>query len=146
MSLAERFKKQADQVAERRAQLAYERAQAISKDVIESDQFKLALESGLDNMTATIDTILKKSCEAIFEPVADFYDTMRSKNLPEAYIRKWVHNFYDMIGPNDANVEVDYETRLKVVAEYMVEHPEMYNGVKDMSGDVVRAELERNSD
>ena len=143
MALTDRFKKQANAVAERRAQLAYERAQAISEDIIRSDQFQLAMEAGLDNVTTAIDTILKKSCEAIFDPVADFMDTMRSKNIPEAYIRNYVHKLYDLINLDVSEVDAPgYEEMLSVVAQYMVKHPEQYNSIRDMSGEQMREGLD----
>lgn len=136
MALTDRFKKQANAMAERRAQLAYERAQAISKEIIQSDQFQLALETGIDNMNVEVDKILKASCSAIFDPVADFMDTMRCKNIPEAYIRNCVHKFYDLINPTLSPDNVpEYEEMLSEVAQYMIEHPELYNSVRDMGGD-----------
>lgn len=142
MSLSDRYKKQVNVIVERRAQLAYERAQAISEDVINSDQFALALESGLDNVSAAIDTILMKSCQAIFDPIADFMDTMRAKDLPEAFIRKYVHKQYDLITFSEESSNVPYEQMLEVVANYMCEHPEQYNGVKDLSGEAMREQVD----
>lgn len=146
MALTDRFKKQANAIAERRAQLAYERAQAISKEIIESDQFQLAFETGMDNMSAEIDKILEASCTAIFDPVADFMDTMRCKNMPEAYIRYYVHKFYDLINPTtEAAKAPAYEDMLQEVAQYLVEHPELYNSVQDLSGTQMMQSLDENS-
>lgn len=142
MALADRYKKQVNVIVERRAQLAYERATAISEEIINSDQFTLAIEAGLDNVSAAIDTILKRSCEAIFDPVADFMDTMRAKNLPEAFIRKFVHKQYDLITFTNEGNAVPYEQMLEVVANFMCEHPEQYNSVKDLSGESMREGLD----
>lgn len=141
MGLSDRYKKQVNVIVERRAQLAYERAQAISEDVINSDQFALALESGLDNVTAAIDTILRKSCEAIFDPVADFLDTMRAKNLPEAFIRKYVHKQYDLINFMEDSSGVPYEQMLETVADHFYKHPELYNSMQELSGEEVREQV-----
>lgn len=132
MALTDKFRVQADKVAQVRKELAYQRAKAVADDVIRSEQFQLAM-SGIENAEAAVDVILKNSVDAIFDPVATFLDTMRSKGLNEAYIRKCVHNIYDMLSMNtDGAVQTPtYEEMLSVVAQHMSEHPEMYNSIKD---------------
>lgn len=135
MALSERFKKQAETISTRRAQLAYERSRAISQDIIKSDQFQLALDAGRMNMEAAVDIVLKKACQTIFDPVSDFLDTLRAKGLPDPYIRQYVHRLYVYVYGTDKEKDKTYEDMLSDVAVYMVEHPEMYMSIQDSTGE-----------
>lgn len=135
MGLSSRFRAQAEKISDRRAQLAYERSKAISSDIINSSQFQLALDAGLLNMEQAVDNILQNACKSIFDPVADFLDTLRAKGLNEAYIRQHVHRLYVFIYGPEGEEDKTYEEMLANVADYMVEHPEMYMSVKSASGE-----------
>lgn len=143
MGLSSRFRKQAEEVSAKRAQLAYERSKVISEDIIKSSQFQLALSAGNLNMEQAVDKILQNACKSIFDPVADFLDTMRSKGLPEPYIRQYVHRLYVYIHGTDKEGAL-YEDMLKDVAAYMMEHPEMYMTVQDTSGEELISGMNEN--
>ena len=134
MALSDRFRKQAETISSKRAQLAYERSVSISQEIIASDQFQLALDAGAMNMKEAVDLVLRRACDTIFDPVADFLDTMRSKDMPETFIRNYVHRLYIYIYGTESKAVPEYEEMLADVAAYMVEHPEMYMSIKDTSG------------
>ena len=144
MGLSNRFRKQAEEVSAKRAQLAYERSKAISEDIIKSSQFQLALDVGSMNMEQAVDVILQNACKNIFDPVTDFLDTLRSKGLKEAYIRQYVHRLYVYIHGTQEDA-TEYEEMLKDVAAYVIEHPEMYMSVKGASGEEMVMDMHRQS-
>lgn len=138
--LTDRYKKKSALIEQRRKDLAYERAKVIADEVINSEQFQLAVTASKDDIKASVDVILRRSVNSVMDNRAQFLDTMRSKGLPTAYIRKFVHNIYDLLGEPEAT----YEEMENAVADYMAVHPELYNSVIDATAEELKERIEKN--
>ena len=135
MALSDKYKKKKEAIHTERERLAVERAQSSVKRIIESEQFKLSALA-LPESAKAVDAIIKNTVQTVLDPIAQLVDTLRAKGFRPAEIRKLVHNFYDtyctrLIGidgdSSSDKQELTYEEMLKPVADYFMEHQELYN-------------------
>lgn len=133
MALRDKYKRKAQETLTSMEKLKVERARSAVSEILQSDQFKLSALA-LPEERMNVDAIVKTTISAVYDPEAQFIDTLKNKGYRPAEIRNQVHRLwscYINVGANaiDDDSNVPYDKMLNEVAIWMVSHQEVYNSL-----------------
>lgn len=111
-----------------------ERIRESVQNVVQSDSFSLSivdagvkLDSDASEVAKQIaDQITEEVCSNVLNPVNDFIDTCRARNMTDTRIKKTVKTLNKVFG---LTASEDYEEQLEAVALYMSNNVRLYDDI-----------------